>query len=66
MSRLSFKVFCIESYAQHSGKTGPEIYQRFSEAALLDLLDADYEDLHGMSREWLMQFFDRYLEGGAA
>ena len=53
MSRLSFKAFCIEAYAQHTGKSGPEVYARFSEAKLLELLDTDYEDLHGMGKEWL-------------
>ena len=37
----------------------------FDRTGLLKLLDEDYEDLHGMSMEYLMQFFDRYLEGAA-
>lgn len=65
MSRLSFKVFCIENYAQHIGRPGTEVYAQFSESKLLEMLDTDYEDLHGMGREWLMQFFDQYLKGGA-
>jgi hypothetical protein len=32
-------------------------------SGLLELLDTDYEDLHGMSMEYLMQLFDEYLEG---
>ena len=31
---------------------------------LLDLLDSDYGDLHGMGMEYLMQFFDEYLGEG--
>lgn len=27
------------------------------------MIKSDYEDLHEMSMEYLMQFFDEYLEG---
>lgn len=63
MSRLSFKVFCIEHYAHHIGKPGNEIYALFAEEKLLDLLESDYEDLHGMGLEALMQLCDEYLKG---
>ena len=33
----------------------------FEESGLLDMLKTDYEDLHGMGMEALMQFFDEYL-----
>ena len=29
MSRTSFKVFCVEFYAKHVGRTGPEVYAEF-------------------------------------
>ena len=66
MSRLSFKVFCIENYAQHTGMPSNEVYDLFVREKLLDLLNTDYEDLHGMGLEYLMQFFDEYLKGGVA
>ncbi len=61
MSKTSFKAFCIEFYANHTGKTGPEIYKEFERSGLLKELEDDYEDLHGMGMEALMQLFDRYL-----
>ncbi len=61
MSKLSFKTFCIEHYAEYTNQAGNEIYQEFKRAGLLNLLDEDYDDLHGMSIEWLLQYFDRYL-----
>lgn len=64
MSRLSFKTFCIELYAEHIGKDSTNVYAMFKQGGLLDLLDDDYEDLHGMSMEYLMQFFDQYFAGG--
>jgi hypothetical protein len=42
----------------------PDVYNVFEKNGLLAMLDTDYEDLHGMSMEYLMQFFDEYLEGG--
>lgn len=63
MSTLSFKAFCIEFYAEHTGWTGGQVYAKFRRSGLLELLDQDYEDLHGMGMEYLMRLFDEYLEG---
>ena len=61
MSKTSFKTFCIEFYANHVGKTGSEVYDLFEKSGLLRELDDDYEDLHGMGMETLMQMFDEWL-----
>ena len=61
MSKTSFKTFCIEFYAKHIGKTGSEVYDLFEKSGLLRELDDDYEDLHGMGMEALMQMFDEWL-----
>lgn len=61
MSRLSFKTFCIENYSHHVQLPSPEVYAIFKKEKLLDLLDSDYDDLHGMSMEYMMQFCDEYL-----
>ena len=58
---FEIKAFCIEFYASHAGVTGAEAYRRFEKSGLLKALDEDYEDLHGMSWEALMQMFDQYL-----
>lgn len=63
MSKLSFKTFCIEFYSKHTGIPGNEVYTLFQKEGLLTMLEEDYEDLHGMSIEYLMQFFDNYLRG---
>lgn len=63
MSKLSFKAFCIEHYAGHTGMTDTQVYDLFKREGLLEMLDSDYEDLHGMGQEYLMHFFDSYLEG---
>ena len=61
MNKTSFKAFCVEFYAKHADKTGPEVYAEFEESGLLKELDDDYEDLHGMGMEALMQMFDEWL-----
>ena len=66
MSKTSFKAFCVEFYANHVGTTGPEVYAAFEKSGLLRELDRDYEDLHGMGMEALMQMFDQWLGKGAA
>ena len=63
MSKLSFKAFCIEFYSKHTGVPENEVYQLFQKEGILDMLEEDYEDLHGMSIEYLIPFFDNYLRG---
>lgn len=63
MSKLSFVSFCVEYYAEHIGKPSDEVYELFKREKLLDMLEADYEDLHGMGMEYLMSFIDEYLGG---
>ncbi len=61
MSNLSFITFCIEFYSQHRQMPGNEVYALFKRRGLLKLLRSDYEDLHGLGMEALMQLFDEYL-----
>ncbi len=63
MSRTSFKTFCIEYYAEHIGESSNKVYELFKREKILDMLDKDYEDLHGMGMEYLMKYFDEYLGG---
>ena len=45
------------------GRPSNEVYEEFEKEGLISMLDSDYEDLHGMGMEYLMQFFDEYLKG---
>ncbi len=62
MSLLSFKTFCIEQYADYKDLPSNEVYKIFKKSKLLNLINEDYKDLHGMGIEWLINFFDEYLE----
>ncbi len=48
MSRLSFKTFCIEQYADYMEQISDKVYVLFKKSGLLDMFEEDYEDLHGM------------------
>lgn len=63
MSKISFISFCVEYYAEHIHKPSNEVYELFKKEKLIELLENDYEDLHGMGMEYLMQLFDEYLGG---
>jgi hypothetical protein len=62
VSVTSFKAFSIENYAEHIKQSSSVVYKKFEEKGLLKMLETDYGDLHGMSFEYLMQFFDEYLK----
>ena len=64
MSRISFISFCVEYYAKHINKSSNEVYELFKQEKVLDLLENDYDELHGMGMEYIIQLIDEYL--GAA
>jgi len=61
LSMLSFKAFCIENYAENTKMNSADVFELFEKTGLLEILDSEYEDLHGMSFEYMMQFIDEYL-----
>ncbi len=61
MSQLSFITFCVEFYSQHRQMPSHEVYALFKCRGFLEVLRKDYEDLHGLGMEALMQMFDEYL-----
>lgn len=61
MNIVSFQIFCIEFYSKHIQTPGNVVYAQFKNSGLLDILSKDYDDLHGLGTEALMQFCDQYL-----
>ena len=61
MSELSFKTYCIENYAEYKNISSSVVFKKFSDSNLLTHLNNDYEDLHGMGKEFLMDYFDKWL-----
>jgi hypothetical protein len=64
MSRLSFKLFCIEKYADKNNIPGNEVYKLFENKGILQMLDEDYEVLHGHGFEYVIGDIERILESG--
>lgn len=56
-------VFTIELYAQHIDKSSDTVYKKLEKTGLIDMLYKDYEDLHGMSPEYINDFLDGCLKG---
>ena len=61
MSRLSFKTFCIELYAEAKNKPSTEIFQLFEKEKVLQMLDLDYDLLHGFDFNYMISEIDRFL-----
>ena len=64
MSKLSFKAFCIEKYADYKSLPGNEVYKLFEENGVFEMLDRDYEILHGFGFEYIVRDIDTFLSGG--
>lgn len=66
MSKLSFKVFCIEMYARDKSMSGSEVYKLFEKEGVLEMLDRDYDVLHGFGFEYIVHDIDQFIGGGQA
>ena len=62
MSRLSFKAYCIELYADHSSIPSNEVYSIFENNGILQMLDEDYDILHGHGFEYIIHDIKEILE----
>ena len=64
MSRLSFKTFCIELYADHKSIPSSEGFALFEKNGILKMLDEDYDVLHGHGFEYIIHDIDSVMENG--
>jgi hypothetical protein len=64
MSKLSFKLFCIEKYADKFGLPSNEAYKLFENNGVIEMLDEDYELLHGHGFEYVIGDIEKILEIG--
>ena len=63
MSKLSFKTFCIELFAEYKDIPSNEVYSLFEKKGVLKMLDQDYDELHGFGFEYIVRDIDQFLEG---
>lgn len=61
MSRLSFKTFCIEFYAEAKKQPAQDVFQMFEKEKVIQMLDEDYDILHGFGFDFIIGEIDRFL-----
>jgi hypothetical protein len=62
MSRLSFKTFCIELYAERKHILSSEAFALFEKKGILKMLDEDYDILHGHGFDYVLHDIEQILE----
>ncbi|MCL2722378.1 MAG: DUF3791 domain-containing protein [Treponema sp.] len=62
MSRLSFKTFCIELYAERKAILSNEAYILFEKNGILKMLDEDYDILHGHGFDYVLNDIEQIME----
>ena len=64
MSRLSFKAFCIEKYADYKSIPSNEVYTLFEKNGIIKMLDDDYDVLHGHGFEYVINDIEEIIGNG--
>ena len=62
MSRLSFKTYCIELFAERKSIPENEAYKLFEKNGILKMLDKDYEILHGHGFDYILHDIEQIIE----
>ncbi|MCL2282665.1 MAG: DUF3791 domain-containing protein [Fibromonadales bacterium] len=62
MSKFSFKLFCIEKYADKKAIPSNDVYKLFERSGILQMLDEDYEILHGHGFDYVLCDIEKILE----
>ena len=57
-----FIVMCIEQYAESINQPSYIIYSQMKQKGVIDYLKSDYEDMHGMSTEYINDFIRGTIE----
>ena len=53
-----FIIMCVEMYSKYKGLNDQRTYSLLKENNILNMLENDYDDLHGMGTEWLNNYID--------
>jgi len=62
MSCLSFKTFCIELFAERNSISGCEAFALFEKKGILNMLDEDYDILHGHGFDYVLNDIEQIIE----
>ena len=61
VSLLSFKAFCIEKYADYKSMPSNEVYKLFEKKGVIEMINRDYELLHGFGFEYVVRDIEQYI-----
>lgn len=61
-----FIVMCVTQYSKKYNSDFVDTYFEFLNKGLINEIESDYEDLHGMSTEYLNDYFFTIINGGEA
>ena len=53
---------CVEQYAHSMNRSSEEVYKEMSKKSIIKEMTDDYEDLHGMSTEYLNDYIGKMLK----
>jgi len=62
MSRLSFKTFCIELFADRKSVPSNEVFTLFEKNGIIEMLDNDYDVLHGHGFDYVLNDIEEIME----
>ena len=63
MSKISFKTYCIELYADYKSIPSNKVYEIFDEKGILKMLDEDYDLIHGLGFQYVINEIEQVLGG---
>lgn len=61
-----FIIMCVEQYASSVKQSSSAIYKKLKQIGIINELQDDYEDMHGMSTYSINEYIDKRLSGGVA
>lgn len=57
-----FIIFCMESYKEHHGMSGEEVFSLFTYYNVFDYLTSGYDMLHTQGKAYLVEDIDIYIK----
>lgn len=57
-----FVILCVEQYASKVNKSSRETYTLLNSLGIINELESDYQDMHGMSTEMINEYIDERIK----
>ncbi len=56
-----FLIMCVEQYASSTNRSSKDVYHEMSKKGIIQEINDDYEDMHGMSTYLINEYIDKRL-----